>query len=834
MKRFISCLAAAAVLAVLAPPAPAQPKQDDIDQYRRLFKKPTNAAEFWKAIRFELDVGRYDLAAQHLRNMLDKKPTQQELLRLHEENGIAPFLRLRIVTRWDDDPTKNKQAQTDSEDLIRQITETVRARLNDPNRIKLFVRNLYATPEESEFARVELGKSGAVAIPYLLEELAARPEAERPVILSAISGLSIETVPPLLAALDMKDAKVREHVIDALRGRRDFLGLKREGIDAAPFLWPLASSVEPSERVRRKASEALALLYGYDSPSRLPRAKVALTDEAERYYNHRVRFADPRRVPIWRYDGKKLFEDTSFTASKAEEYYGLRFARQALDIDPAYEPAQVVYLSLLLDKGHGPAAQEQPLGTLKPSVLQLLPTLNVDLVQAVLDRALRDGRTPVVVAAARALGRLGDPAAIRPGARGEPPLVRTLSYGDRRARMAAADSILRTPGAASTQATSGVVDVLRLALAPEAAAREGPRILLGLSDLRLRNEAIAAVKAAGGEAVIATTGREVMRRLRDRADIDAVAIDSVLPDPGLPFLLAQLRADEGTARLPVLLVAVPAGAESRGLINRMQQVRAQIDALGSVIGDEEGAARREIPRLYTSGRAAPQDILLADQRRRKVQLEQQLLGLSDAYDQEAQRREEELRRYVEQFRNVWVVPTNQINEPRVLQARLQERLEEAAMPPLSRAERKEYAETALYWLARMATGELRGFDVRPAADAVIGALLGPPLGEEAMVNAVRFAGTVPSARAQNALIDVVVKPARALPVRVAAAEELQRHIQRFGRPDPPQERALKAALQDGMSQAALPAPLRERFARLIGALRPSDSTTGQRLKDFQP
>ena len=37
-------------------------------------------------------------------------------------------------------------------------------------------------------------------------------------------------------------------------------------------------------------------------------------------------------------------------ASKAEEYYGVRFARQALDIDPAYRPAQIVLTSLLLEK----------------------------------------------------------------------------------------------------------------------------------------------------------------------------------------------------------------------------------------------------------------------------------------------------------------------------------------------------------------------------------------------------------------------------------------------------------------------------------------------------
>ena len=39
------------------------------------------------------------------------------------------------------------------------------------------------------------------------------------------------------------------------------------------------------------------------------------------------------------------------------------------------------------------------------------------------------------------------------------------------------------------------------------------------------------------------TGRDVLRRLKAKADVDAVVIDSVLPNPGLASLLAQLRAD---------------------------------------------------------------------------------------------------------------------------------------------------------------------------------------------------------------------------------------------------------------------------------------------------
>ncbi len=71
-------------------------------------------------------------------------------------------------------------------------------------------------------------------------------------------------------------------------------------MNAVPFLWRLAGSNQP-EAVRRRATRLLSDFLGVDE-SNLPPAKVALTREAERYYQHRVPFADPNAVTIWRWD----------------------------------------------------------------------------------------------------------------------------------------------------------------------------------------------------------------------------------------------------------------------------------------------------------------------------------------------------------------------------------------------------------------------------------------------------------------------------------------------------------------------------------------------------
>lgn len=810
------------------PPAP--PPQD----YRRFFKKPTNTMEFWEAMKFEMEVGRYDLAAQLLHEMLVKKPTAEELVALNEKEGIATFLRLRLVPRWYEDRNKDRKARQDVDVLIDQVIAAVKAKLTNPDRIKLFIKNLYESPEENGFARIELAKSGAAAVPYLVAELIKRPETEHGVIIEALSQFGIDTVAPLLATLDIDNAAVRADIIDILRQRRDFLLLKNKGIDPAPFLWPLASRIERSDRLRRKAREALATLLALRSPTQLPLAKERLTAEAERYYYHKVRFIDPRQVPIWRWDGKKLFEDKSFTASKAEEYYGLRFARQALAIDPRYEPAQIVLVSLVLDKSYVKPTPQNPLGSLKPSVQELLTTLNPDLVVAVLDRALRDERTLVVLGAVQALGRLADVRALHPSSSGEPPLVRALYYGDRRVQMATVDSLLRIPGVASAQANARIVDILRSILMPEAAASNQPRILVALGDEHARNGVVEAVKAARGDPILAATGRAVLRRLKARSDVDVVLIDSTLPDPGTPLLLAQLRADRDVRRLPVFVVAVPEGREVRYLLDEVQDLRTKINVLDQEIRPRLEARVAREARYGPSDRIIRDDPLLADQRRRKAGLEDRLRLLNERYAAMSVRREEDLRRFVERYRNVWVVGAGQLDDPVQLEARLEEQLRAAGMPPLTQAERKQYAEMALRWLAQMASGELKGFEVRPAADAVMRVFQAPPLSDQAMRDALRITGTLPGARPQKELVAFLLDAKRPAPQRVVAVEELQRNIQQFGPPEPAQAKVLKANLVRLLAEPKLDAALRAQLARLVGTLRPDDRTDGQRLRNFMP
>jgi hypothetical protein len=769
------------------PPA-KEPEAPAGDEYRQFFKKPQTAMEFWKAIQFELEVGRPDLAASALHGLLESKPPDEALAALVDREGMAALLRLRNIKwasnltppdlryeeaeiarlqaskqnydrlnelrdrvnrarkEYQDALATNARADKDVDALLAAATEAVRKVRGDPRRIAELVGQLNASPEENAYALKELYKSGALAVPALIDALRPATGADRAAFVNALARLGPDAVPPMAAALDGDDVQLKVDLLDVLR--------RRGSREVVPNLWYLAAAPREQELVRRKATDLLAVLLETQA-SRLPPAKAALTREAERYYRHEVLFPDPRAVTVWRWDNGRVVAGwpgaATVPASAAEEYYGVHFADQALALDPTYRPAQVVLLSLVLDKGAERAGLTQPLAKGAPQVHALLATASPDVVDDVLERALDERRTPVVLHAVRTLGGLADPRAVRPTAKGEPVLVRALYYPDRRVQMAAAEALARGPLPRS--AAARVLEVLRRALASEPAAGGAPKVLVGYFDRAAATRVTAAVNQAGFEPITVHTGRDVMRRLGQAADIDALLLDSGLPDPGLAGLLGQLNADATASRLPIVLTAPPG-------------------------------------------------------------------------------REDALRRFTARYPTVFVAPAGIALAPRELQTLLKSRIAEASGgAPLTEGEQRDYAERAVRLLAGLARGEPPGADIRPDGDAILDALRSGKVGPEGQLAAISAAGKLHGPRTQNELAGVILDTRRPPPVRAAAAQELVRHMR--------QDTVLLTRAQAGALEGLLAQPetdpaLKAELALLIGSLRPDARLTGERLLRYQP
>ena len=804
-------------------------------------------------MQFELEVGRTDLAAKYLNQMLNKKPAfeDKDWVALEQQVGDAAFLRLRLILRWSDDLKIDNQARKDADQLSTTVNTARKNILGNPDTIRRYLKQLSGDREDRIYATTNLQRAGTDAIPTLLAELHTAKGEDHDILMALLPRLEPKTLLPLIAALDVNDTDLRLDLMDVLmqpRSRDTQPYLQK----AVPTLWYLAGSPKVPERVREKAKEVLARLTHADR-AKLPAPATALTREAESYYNHAVPMENT--VHVWRWDEKQGQPvEGLVTPSLAEEYYGLRAARQALEIDPTYVPAQQVLLGLLLEK----AAERAGGVDLPPphDLRELLATVNPELINRLLEQSLTDHRVSVALGAIRALGDLAEIRALKPTGHGEPALVRALSYPNRRIQFAAAERCcasrqrrLRPLPGASSMCCAAMPPSIR-------SRRPAGRCCCSVSPTPPAPRPLLGRREAGFDVEKVPTGRAALERLQKSADVDAILIGTELPDPGLTPLLGQLRDDPSFGAVPLWLVTPWDTQESlkirqaeveiqlrtfrkdrQSLIEERRRVESlylkskggtaavykdRLDRIDRELQGEWFAltarsltalAKEDVPEAVLSKlknlnnkefpsqasfqselnkvlskqdlaryqqrvlEQAPQGFsqerenrILAEQKT----LDRQLLSAPPA-------RDAVLRRLLAHYRHTWVLPELSASDKVYLQQVLAQPLADVHGLPLTPAESKTYAEHSLEWLARMARGEITGYDFTPAEPALYKALQTPALGEKALEAVIEATGRLPAGRGgdkpQMELASIVLGT-RPVPVRQAAAAELLRRIQR--------------------------------------------------------
>ncbi len=742
---------------------------------------PRTPAEWFTALEFELNTGQYEAGLFYLRGFLAANPTDKDFVAIERDRGFAAFLRLRTI-RWSTDPKLDAEGRQLADQVVEKATAAVRRELNDPQRIARYIRNLTASPEERAYAITELQRSGGLAMPQIIATL--RQETDpfaKAVILNILPSLPADSVQPLLASFDMPGNDVlKVQLLQSLAARRDLVQVAaRAETNPLPTMLFLAAAPRTAPEVRKAAAELASRLLAVP-PSRLPPAPAELTRFADRFYRHEAAFINPNAVPVWRWEENGL-ASYSATASQAEEFFGLRYARWALELDPSYEPAQVVFLSLATDKAMERGGLEQPLATTAPDVHDLLATVYSGALINTLDRAVADKRTAVALGVTRALGERAEAQAARPE-RGRPGvLVRALDYPDRRVQLAAADALLRIPGPPVHQATARVVEVLRRAVAADAETSLPTtplRVLVAAFQPELAERMAAAVRSAGFEAVVVRTGREVMRRLNQASDIDAVFLDADLPYTPLEDTLASLRYDVHSGLLPVRIVYQPAVPGTTTYVapgNRVVTVNLPAEAVEVVNTRTEARLNRLIESYrQVAVRRGPLS----------PELVKQELGAQDV-----------------------AAPS-------------------AVSPPLTPTERKAQSLLAMEWLDRLASCPHLGYDVRPAERTIRQAIGVPELAKLAIDATSWLPGRDPQLDLANAVLNAQLPN----DVRTLAAEALIRHAQRHGNALGKQP---TQALMDAWPTIQDPV-LRAKVAAAVGTLQGTSAQSGMRMQRYLP
>lgn len=679
--------------------------------------------ELWDAADYLVRTGQAKHAVPFLNKFLESKPDDATLIAIRDRYGVRSILRL------EDDPATRPLGRP----IVEMLNAAVRRNATDPERIARFIDALTKTHHEQDYAIERLRESGPYAVPALIQTL-QRPALgveQRSMIVHNMGRLDRSAVPPLIASLDSGNSKLIVDLVEIL-GQ---IGDRR----ALTGLMYLAARNRPETQVGQAVRRAIRKLTGESYESQ-PRSTVRLlTDEARAYHTHAVRFpSDP--ALIWEWDAAaNVPAPRQATQSEAEAIFGNRLAREALELDRTHVPAQVVLLSLALEKaiersGFTAFPAKDPTGAYAMALASGPAVLG-----EVLSTAIADGKFDLAAAAATALGQVTDATALPDGRRLN-PLIEALSVPSRRVQLAAARALVLLEPRKPFAGSSRVVPILAWFVTNQPA----PRAVVIDGNVPRGSQLTGHLKALGYDPLLAPTGAEGFRLAADSADVEIILVDHHMVQGAwrLSDTLANLRADARTAGIPIYVV---------GPLN---------------LNEKLNYLKTSFPGVKFLVQPTTPDIL-----------EKQLGGRPAA---------------------------------------------------LSAEERAGYARQAAVLLTRIANAPGSPFepDLSGAESALTIALSIPGTSLAASATL----GEVPGRAAQLGLADVVIDTSKPAQLRVSAAAQLAKSLQRFGR--------LVAADQEikllGTYDRERDPAVRTAIASVIGALRPKAGPVGHRLQQYEP
>ncbi|QDU22288.1 hypothetical protein [Urbifossiella limnaea] len=926
-------LAAAAVVLAAGSPLPAQQEAKG---------QATPPEELFRDMRGLIREGKFDLAAAYLRAFVGSEPTDPLLLKIEKDYGTTVFQDLRTIRRWSDDPKTDTQARADVEAVIAKARAAVTKQLETPERVNKYIRNLGETEEERLFAELELKRTGDYAVPFMVDALRrnSTPKLTRG-ILAAIAKQDAHTMGGWLAALDGLPPEFQYAVLAAIATRPDVLELtKAAQTDFTPRLWYAYGKADTLPGLREYAKAALDRLYR-DVERR--DAAAELVGLARPFANHKANYGGamnpgtgaPATVAVWQWDAKdeRLVKQPAVPVPQADEYFGLRYARWALDVRPDYEAAQALVLTLAAET----AMERGKFGDLArtdPTVYRLLADAPANVLNDLLDRAFAENRSALVLALVQVLGDRADRAAATSTPNRPSRLERALDYPNPRVQFAAANALLRSPVPIDGRVRGRVLDVLKRAAAVDPGVPSGAKgqALLADPDRKRADDTAALLRQIGYDVEVYGTGRDMLRRIARASDFDLVVIDRHVPNPELRDLVGHLRADSNAARRPVLVVAsadqpIPPSIEQLALRfalliaatetapvgmpdpyvadirrtpetdaserkqiqdrrdavfatvqkaradrlarvletsgielspNQKFQVKLRIDQLTwAVLAAEFPLSKASAPGAYQTyetlfkqiavqpavpeyTRRLGQDHLLTlltrfaedvaaspvaqarfEAFRSRVDPEALGLVVRQPRDFPAEAR---TTRLVGHYPGVKVIP--EPHSKTWFEQDVNAAFQDPADRPRDPAEKRATARLAVQWLARMATGEVPGFDAKLASNELLAALRTDELADPAIDGVARL----PTAEAQAGLVSLAVTPMRPLPLRARAADAAVRHVQAHGKLTP-DALTTTVAQQSGTEADA---DLRGRLMVLRGLLAPSPSGFVTGLRSYNP
>lgn len=505
--------------------------------------------------------GKFDVAAETLKEYLAANPTDTDLIELDRKFGSTFVLGLRNLKQWSDTPTIDREAKDTVEKLVAKIQAATKKSLSDPKRLALLVRNLGQSPGERLYSEMELKRAGASAVPVMIEVLRSTTDVPtRTGILGALTKLGPDAVPPFLAGLDGLSDDLRTGVVDAIGARPDLLALTgKADTDPLPHLWMFAGSAKSTPTLKDAARTVLSTIAGNIDRRRpsdeLVRLATPITGRKASFWSTD---ATPGTVRLWQWDAtSNNVKSREASLASAEEHFGLRALKWAVELAPNDDTIQSAFLGFATSRAVE-RAKFADLNIANPPVAALLANTSGPVLNELLSRGLVEKDAALAHGVLQAISnRAGwqttESAISRTGESKPTLLVRALDFPDDRVAFAAAVAILKS-GAKDHGAGARIIDILKRAASADPGSGAARVILADPSAVRA-NRVGEMFRQAGFDTESVGTTKAVLQRVVKAADIDLIVVDRHACEPLLTDFLTQLRSSPVSATIPVLVVA---------------------------------------------------------------------------------------------------------------------------------------------------------------------------------------------------------------------------------------------------------------------------------------
>jgi hypothetical protein len=497
---------------------------------------PTTPDELMFAVRTLFDVGRPQEAKFYARKLLAANPDQKTLLGFHRDLGSAFFFRI----------SRDERMRPEGERLGKAVQTAAYQASRDPARVRSLVKQLSdPSPSLQRRAIDGLREAGTATVTPILEALADPNRAdEHPQVRAVLPEIGEVMIDPMLAALETRDEGLRVQVMQVLG---EFKTPR-----AIPFLvGPYLRDDSPAA-LRQTAGRALMRIVG----------KVPTRYDVEQYLYHRAkayyegapagRLDYEDQIEMWAWDGdQKTCVPRRYPADDASLMMAARLAAELYNVSPDNVDFRRLFLLTNLDFAKTEAGLDRPLPKGKGTASQVASAAGASTVEDLLAYAIEHDHVVTAIAAAEILFDVGDETLLDSDDGRPRPLALALRHGDRRLRMAAAETIMRIDPKRPYAGSSYLTEALGYAIRTVGSRRA----LIAHPRVEKSQTLVGMLDQIGYQADAARSGRETFLLAAKNPDYELLLISDGISYPDANETIQMLRRDPRTSRLVIGLMA---------------------------------------------------------------------------------------------------------------------------------------------------------------------------------------------------------------------------------------------------------------------------------------